>query len=79
MTQVYIRQHFKREFWTGKNWTRAFELAKAYTPKEAAIVLKKRWSKGTREYYSQGGFRLMRYIDPPYTQTKAELGKWEKI
>ena len=76
---VYIKQYNRRELWTGKDWTGAFELAKAYTPTEAAIVLRKRWSKGTRQYYKRGGYTLLRYRESPIIQTKEELGRWERI
>jgi len=79
MTQVYIRQYQKRELWSGSDWTGALDLAQTYEAEDAERLIKKRWSKGTRQYYTKNGHRLLRYIDRPYTQTKEQLGRWERI
>ena len=47
---VVIRREGKNEFWTGDAWTGFHEDAIEYTSSFANAIIKKRWSKGIKEW-----------------------------
>ena len=77
--KVYIKRYKKKELWNGKDWTSGLDLAKTYDPDIARNIIAKRWSKGDRQYYQAAGRWHLKYGKPPIIQTRAEIGKWERI
>ena len=79
MTEVYIMHSTDKLLWKGDDWTTSMELASTFEPDQADKIINKRWHKGVRGYVQVGtGYEIV-YNPKPVTQTKAELGRWDRI
>ena len=79
MTEVYIMHSINKLLWKGDDWTSSMELAETYEPVQADKIINKRWHKGIREYKKLGDSQAICYNPKPVTQTKEELGRWDRI